>query len=272
MGQHAERLRQPPLREGVGGIALVVDREGAFKPLVHQVGVELCHLLGQHHAFVDDRPARQRRQIQRRHLRGGGGFLDAAADDIEVAFEFLFLDAFRIRDQNLLNLRPRRVRLIPKAGDVHWHMPPAVDVVAHAQHFGLDDRAAGFLRAKVGARQEDLAHGQQLVAARLVAGAFHLVVEEVDRDLHMDARAVASFAVSVDCATVPNGLQRVDAVLDHFAGLLAVDGHHKAHAAGGMFILVAVQRILRHPAAFLFLLGHPVLVILGHVEGSSLGK
>ncbi len=62
--QHAERLRQPPLREGVGRIPLVIDRKGALEPLVLQIGIKLGHLLGQHHAFVDDRPARQLTQIK----------------------------------------------------------------------------------------------------------------------------------------------------------------------------------------------------------------
>ena len=50
MGQHAERLREPPLREGIGGIPLVIDRERALEPLIHQVRVEHCNLLGELHA------------------------------------------------------------------------------------------------------------------------------------------------------------------------------------------------------------------------------
>jgi hypothetical protein len=40
MGKHAERLRQPPLREGVGRIALVEDRDPADEALVLQIGIE----------------------------------------------------------------------------------------------------------------------------------------------------------------------------------------------------------------------------------------
>ena len=89
VGQHPERLRQPPLREGVGGIALVIDREGAFEPLVHQVGVEGRHLLGQHHALVDDRPARQRTQVHPLDARRRRRLLDPAADDVQLALELL---------------------------------------------------------------------------------------------------------------------------------------------------------------------------------------
>jgi len=63
MRQHAERLRQPPLRKGVGGIALMIDGEIAHEPRVQQIGIEHRHLLGQHHALVDDAAAAQAGQI-----------------------------------------------------------------------------------------------------------------------------------------------------------------------------------------------------------------
>ena len=87
----------------------------------------------------------------------------------------------------------------------------------HPQDFGLDDRPAAFLRAEVRARQEDLAHGDQLCAIRLMPRAPHLVVEELDRDLHMDPRPVAGLAIRIDRAPVPDRLQRVDAVFHDLA-------------------------------------------------------
>ena len=206
MGQHAERLGQPPLREGVGGIALVIDGKGRFKPLVHQIGVEHSHLFGQHHALVNDRAARQRGQIQLFHTRGSRRFFNAAANDIQLAFKLLFIHAFGIGNQDLLDLGAGGIGLVAQAADIHRHMAPAVNVIAHAQHFGFHDRAAGFLRAKIGARQKHLAHSHQLVHARLVAGAADLVVKEVYRDLHVNARAIAGFAIGIYRATVPNGL------------------------------------------------------------------
>jgi hypothetical protein len=106
-------------------------------------------------------------------------------------------------------------------------MAPAIDVVAHPQDFGFDDRPAGFLRAEIGAGQEHLSHRHQLVLARLMPGAHDLVVEERRRDLHVDARAVARLAIGIHRAPVPDGLQRVDAVFHDLARRLAVDGHDK---------------------------------------------
>ena len=58
MREHAKRLRQPPLRKSVCGIALMIDGKGAGEALIHQIRIEHRHLFGQHHAFVNDRTAR----------------------------------------------------------------------------------------------------------------------------------------------------------------------------------------------------------------------
>ena len=52
--QHAEGLGQLPLREGVGRIALMEDREARGEALVEQVGIEGRQMFGQEHALVDD--------------------------------------------------------------------------------------------------------------------------------------------------------------------------------------------------------------------------
>ena len=96
-------------------------------------------------------------------------------------------------------------------------MAPAIDIVPHAQDFGFDDGPAAFLRAEIGARQKDLTDRDQLVHVGLMPGAADLIVEELHRDLHMDARAVAGLAVGVHRAPVPDRLQRGDAVLHHLA-------------------------------------------------------
>ena len=57
VGEHAERLGQLPVREGVGRIALVEDREARDEALVEQVGIEGRQMLGEEHALVDDRAA-----------------------------------------------------------------------------------------------------------------------------------------------------------------------------------------------------------------------
>ena len=264
MGQHAEGLRQPPLRESVGGIALVIDREGANEFVVFQVGIELRHLFGQHHALIDDRAAGHRSDIHLRHLRRDGGFLNAAADHVELALKGLFIHALGVGDQDLLNLGPGRIGLFTQHRDADRHMPPAIDVVTHAENFGLHDGPACLLRGEIGARQEDLAHGDQLVLTRGVTGAADLFIEEGHRDLHMNARAIAGHAVGIDRAAVPDRLERVDPIDHNLAGLLAIDVDHKAHAAGGMLFLETIHALFGHHRAFGFFAGHPGVIIFGH--------
>ena len=215
MRQHAEWLRQPPLREGVCGIALVIDRKGRFKPLVHQVGVKLRHLFGQHHALVDDRPARHRSNIKRRHPCGDCRLFDPAADDIQLALEHILIDALGIGNQDLLDLGPCRIGLFPQTGNINRHMPPAINIVPHSQNFGFHDRAAGLLRTKVRARQKHLPDRHKFIGARRMPGAAHLIIEKRHRDLHMDARAVAGHAIGVNRPPVPDRLERLDPVFNH---------------------------------------------------------
>ena len=204
MREHAERLSQPPLREGVCRITLVVNRKGGFKPFVHQVRVKFGHLLGEHHAFVDDRTARQRRQIKLRNARCGRRFFDATADHVQFALESFFVDAFGIADQNLFNLWAGRIGFFPQTFNLYRHVAPAINVVAHAQNFGLDDGPARFLRAEICAWQKHLTNRDQLVHVRGVTGAFDLVVKEFHRDLNVDARAIPRLAICIDSAAVPD--------------------------------------------------------------------
>ncbi len=264
MGEHPEGLREPPLREGVGGIALVIDREGALEAFILQVGIEVRHLFGQHHALVDDRPARQARDIEPVDPGLGRGFLDAAADDIQLALEFFLLHALGVGDQDLLDLRPCGIGLLAQTADMHRHVAPAVDIVAHAQDLGLDDRAADFLSAEIRAGQEDLAHRNQLVPPRCMAGPTDLVIEEMRRDLHVDAGTVPGLAIGIDGTAVPDCLQRLDPVLDHLPRRLAVDVDDEAHTAGGVFFGLRVHAVLGHPRALGFLGPNPIGVVLGH--------
>ncbi len=91
MRQHAEWLCQPPLREGVGRITLVINRERRFKPLILQVGIELRHLLGQHHALVNNRPARQRRNIKLTHRRSCRRLFNPTPDHIELTLKLILV-------------------------------------------------------------------------------------------------------------------------------------------------------------------------------------
>ena len=264
MSQHAEGLRQPPLRKSVGGIALMIDGKGRFEPVIHQVGVERRHLFGQHHAFVDDRPARQAAQIHALDLAGQSRLFDAASDNVKFPFKLFFGDRLFVADQNLLNFRPGGVGFVAQNRHIHRHMPPAIDIVAHSQNFGFHNGAHAFLRAEIGAGQENLTHCNQLFGIGFMAGAAHLIIKKPDRNLHMNARAITGFAISINSAPVPDGLERCDTIFNHAAAWFARNRHHQTHAARRMFVFGFVKTVGIHPRALGFLGGHPCGVVFGH--------
>ena len=88
MRQAAKRLCQPPLREGVGRITLVEDRDPRGEPVILQVGVEDRQRFGEEQPLVDDRPARQRTDVEALDLCRDHLLFDPAAHDVQVLLEF----------------------------------------------------------------------------------------------------------------------------------------------------------------------------------------
>ena len=131
VGKHAKWLCKPPLRKRIGRIALMIDCKGAFKALVAQIRIEIGDLFGQHHAFVYDRTAGQRCNIELSNAGSGGGLFDAPADHIEFTLKGFFIDALAIADQNLFDFRARRIGFFAKAIHFYRHMTPTVGIVAH---------------------------------------------------------------------------------------------------------------------------------------------
>ncbi len=252
MGEAAERLGQPPLRKGVGRIALVEDRDPAFEALVVQVGIEDRQALGEEQALVDDRAAAQRADVEALDLGRDHALFDPAADEIEVLLELGGARVARQRpgDHDLLDLGARRLRLQPDDGNVDRHLAPAIDGIAFLDDRALDDRAARLLRAEIGARQEDHAD-RELACGRFVAGVLDVLSEEVLRDFHVDAGAVAGLAVGIDIdrAAVPHRLERIDRRLDDAARRRAVGRGDQADAAGIGFEFGAVHALRREAGA-----------------------
>ncbi len=57
------------------------------------------------------------------------------------------------------------------------------------------------------------------------------IVEETDRQVDMQPRAIAGLAIGINRATVPHSLQRLDASCDHPARGLAIGGGDQANPA-----------------------------------------
>ena len=127
----------------------MIDGKGAGEALIHQIGIEHRHLLGQHHAFVNDRTAGQRGDVKLPHTRCGRRFFNPAADHVEIALKRFFIYPFGVADQNLFNFGPRCVGFFTQTTDLNGHVSPSIDIIAHPQNFAFNDASAGFLRAKI---------------------------------------------------------------------------------------------------------------------------
>ncbi len=247
--EHAERLRQLPLRKGVGRVALMEDREARGESLVEQVGIEGRQMFGQEHALVDHRAARQRADVELGHVLGDRRLLHAPAQHIELLLELAVVEpGVAAADQDLLDLGAGLVGLLADHRDVDRDLAPAQDLVAEAQDLGFDDGAAALLGTEVGPRQEHHADGDPSDLRVFADRIADVLAEEILRDLDMEARAVAGLAVRVDGATMPHRLQRIDARRHHVAAALAVERHDEADAARiqrlGGIVAVGVGQLL----------------------------
>ena len=104
----AVRVRERPRRERVGGEAAVHQRERRLDPLVGEVGEELGELRRGEHALVDERAARQRREVDRRRRRAvdaGDLVLAALAHHEQLAVELDAGGAGRVVDEQLAEAR-----------------------------------------------------------------------------------------------------------------------------------------------------------------------
>jgi hypothetical protein len=168
-----------------------------------------------------------------------------------------------------------RVGLLAGHLDIDRHLAPAMDGVAIGEDLALDDDAAALLRAQIRARQED--HGDaELADAGDLALLADIVLEEVLRDLHVDAGAIAGLAIGIDGAAVPHGLQRSDRRFHHLPARLAIDGSDEADTAGIMLLgrIVEALRLetrgVRLPLGGEVLAGRLVRVLHGTIRFEAL--
>ncbi len=261
---HPEGLGERPLREGVGRIALVIDREGRDEPLIPQVEIEIVDVGREEHALVDEGLVVQRADIEGRDARLTRAPLDAAAADVELALHVFRAAATGIAEHDLLDGGACVLGLLADDRDIHRRLAPAIDIESRTQHFPLDNRAARFLRREIRARKEDLADADTVVC-RVVAGAADMLAEEILRHVETNACAVAGLAVSIHRAPVPDVLERCDAHRHDLALRLAVERDDEADAAG----VLLVFRIVGVPVDQFLAIGFVLFHIVRHLTYSA---
>ena len=158
----AVRMRQRPGREGVGREALMHQRDGALEIRIVQIGIIGAELIGQEHALVDDRPARDRHRVIARRAA-----LDAPVDrvgdrlaqDIEPALELVFGELrLALADEDLRVERLGRLDRFAERLVVLRDVAPAEQHEALADDHVLVDVADDLAPVRV-ARHEQLADG-----------------------------------------------------------------------------------------------------------------
>ena len=100
VGDVAVGVGAVPAREGVRAETRMHQRQRGFHRRVRQVGVILAELLGEQHALIDDRLAREAGDVEEvaaRDLPGvTDGILGALADDVELALESHVVGQLRV--------------------------------------------------------------------------------------------------------------------------------------------------------------------------------
>ena len=219
-----------------------------------QIGVENRQAFGKEQPLVDNRPRRQRTDVEALNLCLDDLLLDAAADEVERLFKFIEIGRLRIRpcDHDLFDFGPGFLRLAPDDADVDGHLPPAIDRKPCIDDFGFDDGAAGFLSPQVGAGQEDHTDTEPAVVDRLVSARDDGIGKEGHGEVNMQPRAVAGHAVRVDRAAVPHCFQGVDGRSDDAAARTAIGGGDKTDTAGIRFKFGAIHAVAGNARAFGF--------------------
>ena len=102
------------------------------------------------------------------------------------------------------------------------------------EDFCFNDAPASFLRSDIYSGQKCHAH-RDSSAVVLVSGALDMLAEKILRDIEMESRAIAGFTVSIDRASMPDGLQGFDGLNHDFTAWFGIERGDKANPARIMF-------------------------------------
>ena len=238
----AVRMRQLPARECIRGEALVHEAQRARHLRIRQLLVEMHDLRSEQQSLVDDRPRRQRRNVEELLLLQVGlrdRCLGLLAQHVKFAFERVLVHAGRPADEDLLDVglgvarqAPDRVSVDrsvapPEHGESVFARNPLEDARAEHSLLGID-------------RQE---HHSDPVFARRRQGETKVrafPVEEEMGNLNQNAGAISRFGIAAAGAPMCKVNQDLDALQYDVVGLLAVDARDESDAATVVLVLRAV--------------------------------
>ena len=244
VGDHAEGVRELPLREGVGREALVDHRERGGAAGVLKVAVVDADLGGKKLPLIDHGSRRTRADVELAavpQLQIGDGDGAPLSDDVELSFE-------RIRHENVGAVPdeylPYHRLLLAHDGRhrhvaVDGHVAPAEDHLAFCAHRTLDFFLTGVARGFL-ARQKHHPDAVFAGGRKLHALVHHVVAIELIRNLNEDASTVALQGIGADSAAVAQVLQNLERLTHDAVALLALDVRDKADAACVVLVLAPI--------------------------------
>ncbi len=234
VGDVAVGMGQLPRRERVGREALVHQGERRGEGRVGEVLEVVAELSGEQQALVDDRAGRHRHGViagEALVLAAEHLVRDGLAQDEEPALERVLIAIRGARDEDLAGRRLARLDALAKPRGVDRHVAPSEQSAALLGDGLGDDRLdVGAGRLVLG--QEHDADGVVAGRRQLEAGLLRLGNEELVRNLHQHAAAVAGLGVGPGGAAMVEVQQDLETHAHDVVGLGVVHVGDEADAAG----------------------------------------
>ncbi len=230
------------------------ERQRRGQARVGEVREHPLDLRGREHALVDERRGRQAHDVEGAARRlvesqGGDGVLDALADDIEGALEAQPAVVRGIKGGAHEELLEDRRDGGGRGADGHQarrHRAPAEHGLAFLADDALD-QGPQFGPRRVGRGQE---HQTGAVAAGGRQGKRRDLTQERVGHLDEDAGAVAGVGIGARRAAMLEVDEQVEGLAHDGVGAVTLDVGHETHAAGVVFVALAVEpRRCRCPLA-----------------------
>ena len=231
----AVRVRAIPAREGVGAESRVHQRQRRLHGGMHQVREVLRQLLGEQHALVDERAARQARDVpllRAVHRRRSNLVVRALADHVELALEGRLIGKRRIApDERLAHEGFAGERGVAQGGTVGGDRAPAQEGLAFRLHDLLETlfEPPAFHRV---ARHEHHAAGVFTGLRQDEPGWRQRFLEKGMWHLDQHARAVAGVGLVAAGAAVIQVSQNLQRLLEDGVRLAPLDVGDEAEATG----------------------------------------
>ncbi len=230
--EHVKRLGERPGGEGVGRIALVIDRDRRRVQGIAQVGIELGQQRRHQQALVDQGATGERGDREIGDPACACGRLGCLARQVERALvgRGRIGAIGRLPDQGLLDDRARLAGTRTERCFIDWHRAPAKQRQAIAGEAPFDDLArAGALRLIL--RQEKHAH-RQVLDRVADAQPRQRASEEGAGNLGQHTGAVAALAVGADTAAMGHVGDSGEGLGEDGVARLAGKMRNKADPAG----------------------------------------